>query len=730
MNRKLRRANKKIGAAPAASSASADMFAEAVRHHQAGRWAEAETLYRALLRQSPTDVDALYNLGLTLQLQNKLEDAVITYRQAIALQPEHARSYMNLGAALQDLGRLEEAVAALRKTVALEPNGKSLVNISGLLQQLDRWDEGLAAGREAIALDPRDPTAHYNVGSALVSLGRIDDAIQELRQAIALRPDFPEGHFTLAQCLLMTGQFAPGWDEYEWRWKLGEYAWAKVYRDSPVKLWNGEPLAGRSILIHAEQGLGDTIQFIRYLPRVVALAAKVVLVVHPQLRHLLRDVEGVTLMGLDERQPLCDFYCPLLSLPRLFATRVDSIPAPIPYLRADPAAIAHWQARLGDGLKVGIAWQGKPGTVVDRGRSVDVASFAPLARIPGVRLISLQKNQGTEQLAGLPPDMRIDTLGPDFDAGPAAFRDTAAVMTLVDLVITTDTSVAHLAGALGRPTWVVLKFAADWRWLRQTERSPWYPTMRLFRQAATGAWNPVFERVAGELARWPETTQPPHEAPIGDVTPPPAGAVGSPPARDFSRFDRFLDGLASDVYPEPPAEPHLSITRGAIDELHRAGLLSAGMRVLDIGCGQGLALEQFQALGLEAHGITLGADAGICRAKGFDVHDMDQNFMDFDDGSFDILWCRHVLEHSVAPLFTLSEYKRVTKPRGLIYVEVPAPDTSAHHETNVNHYSVLTISSWLHLFARVGFAVERSSEIRFTVPCGPDLYWSFWLRNP
>jgi SAM-dependent methyltransferase len=198
--------------------------------------------------------------------------------------------------------------------------------------------------------------------------------------------------------------------------------------------------------------------------------------------------------------------------------------------------------------------------------------------------------------------------------------------------------------------------------------------------------------------------------------------------RDYASFDRFLGTLGGDVYPEVPCEPHLSITRMTIEALLRDGAIAAGARVLDVGCGQGLALELFRKAGLEAVGITLGSDRAVCQSKGFEVHEMDQNFMAFADGSFDFLWCRHVLEHSIAPLFTLSEYRRVLKAGGLVYVEVPAPDTSAHHETNPNHYSVLPHSSWMHLFARAGFAVERNVAINFTVPCGPDVYWSFLLR--
>jgi SAM-dependent methyltransferase len=199
--------------------------------------------------------------------------------------------------------------------------------------------------------------------------------------------------------------------------------------------------------------------------------------------------------------------------------------------------------------------------------------------------------------------------------------------------------------------------------------------------------------------------------------------------RDFSRLDTLLDHLVSDVYPEVPMEPHITMTTQVIADLHRDGIIAPGQRVLDVGCGQGLALEHFAALGLDTVGINLGTDADICRAKGFKVRGMDQSFLDFADEAFDFLWCRHILEHSVFPLFTLSEYRRVVKPGGYVYIEVPAPDTACRHQTNVNHYSVLGKSMWQSLFERVGFALERAFDINFVVPAGPDVYWAFLVRK-
>jgi SAM-dependent methyltransferase len=525
-------------------------------------------------------------------------------------------------------------------------------------------------------------------------------------------------------CLLHQNDFAAGWREYDWRWVADQ----RAPRSYSKPVWAGESVIGKTLLLYAEQGLGDAIQFARFVPHLVAAGARVVLEVHPQLMHLMRTLEGVAeVIPLHGTTPHFDLYQALMSVPGVLGITPQTIPAKVPYISADPSRAEWGRPRLGGhGFKVGVIWQGKGETLLQRARSATLASLAPLARIKSVRLISLQKEIRAESPDPRVGNLPIETLGPEFDSGPDAFRDTAAIMESLDLVITIDSAAAHLAGALGRPVWIALKAVPDWRWRTEGTASPWYPSATLFRQTDTSDWDHVFAGMAEKLQELVGGLRLPVEP---DRTPPPLPAPPSTTDHDYSRWDRFMGTLTKDIYRAFPAAPHESITRMIIDDFHRSALLGAGLRVLDIGCGDGLALELFRNLGMETLGITLGPDRELHRAKGFDVREMDQNFMAFADGEFDFLWCRLVLAHSLAPLFTLSEYRRVTKPGGRVYIEVPAPDTSAHHEGNIDHCSVLPLSSWLNMFARSNFAVERSTAINFTAPSGPDTHWSFLLRR-
>ncbi|WP_170958919.1 tetratricopeptide repeat-containing glycosyltransferase family protein [Magnetospirillum sp. 15-1] len=539
MNRKQRRA----GAAGAVGSVSNSVqlrqklleYTSILTDNNLNR--EAEVICRGLLHASSDDFEATYNLAVALQLQGRLADAVPIYTDLLRRHPKHTQSWANLGAAQLDLGQPESGAEACRKALALDPNfamahinlscimtrlmraaegefhGRQAVKLApdnpnsyfclgGSLNLLHRYDEAIEACRKGIALNANNANAHYTLGYALRELGRLEEAKEMFRRSIAISPNLAFAHYALGQTYLLAGQLAEGWEEYEWRWQIDEYSWLKnAHGEFSQPRWLGEAIAGRTIMVYAEQGFGDTIQFIRYIPLLQRLGARVILAVQPALKYVCRLLKDVTVIGLDEKFPPFDVHSPLLSLPRVFGTNLANVPAPTPYLEAEPELVEHWRNRLGQhGLRVGIIWQGRPGTATDLGRSPPLSAFEPLANIEGVRLISLQINHGQEQLATLPAGMVVETLGPDFDAGPQAFRDTLGVMANLDLVISSDTAIAHLAGTFGKPVWMPTKRIPDWRWLLSGDRSHWYPTMRLYRQPQIGDWGSVFARIASDLA--------------------------------------------------------------------------------------------------------------------------------------------------------------------------------------------------------------------------------------
>jgi tetratricopeptide (TPR) repeat protein len=450
----------------------------------------------------PDYAEAHFNLALYFAKKGRLDEAVVAFDRAIASKPAYAEAHFHRADALRKKGDLEKAITAYREATALKPDfGDAYAHLGIALAEASELDEAAAAYRRAIELKPENPAAHSNLGNLLIDTGEVDAAIAAYRQAIAISPDLPHAHFGLSLALLQKGEHAEAWREYEWRWK-GAVDKIKP-RDLPQPQWQGEDLSGKTLLIYAEQGLGDTLQFVRFVPSLAARGGQVVLEVPSRLLALLR-MAGVaeTMVAAGAALPEFDFHLPLLSLPSVIGLTEESIPAEIPYLAADPARVARWRERLPKGgFRVGIVWQGFPNAAIDKGRSIPLRCFAPLAAVPEVRLISLQKNYGLDQLDALPEGLRVETLGADFDAGPDAFLDTAAVMADLDLIVTSDTSIAHVAGALGRPVWLALKANPDWRWLLEREDSPWYPTARLFRQRKRGDWDEVMGRVAAELAR-------------------------------------------------------------------------------------------------------------------------------------------------------------------------------------------------------------------------------------
>ena len=359
-------------------------------------------------------------------------------------------------------------------------------------------DEAMAHFQQALQIEPYYAEAHNNLGIVLLEQGRTDESLTRFQEAIQLKSDYADAHFNRSATLLLMGHLKQGWPEYEWRSKRKEIAACPFHQ--PV--WDGAPLAGRTILLHSEQGMGDMMQFIRYAPLVQQYGGRVVFECYEPLIRLLGRCPGIDqIVSKGSVLPEFDVHAPLLSLPGILGTSLATIPASVPYIHADEELIAHWRRELGPSraFKVGIAWQGNPKFPTDRWRSFRLAQFEPLARLDGVRLFSLQKGPGAEQIGEVADRFAIMDLGRTLDEATGAFMDTAAIMKNLDLVVTSDTSIAHLAGALGVPVWVALPSAPDWRWLLQREDSPWYPTMRLFRQTARGDWDGVFARMAATL---------------------------------------------------------------------------------------------------------------------------------------------------------------------------------------------------------------------------------------
>ncbi len=445
-----------------------------------------------------TDLEALKEQLRALAVQaavqhgaGNLEAAVELYRRMVELSPAISEVHSNLGVALFDLGRLDEAVAAFRLAIQLKPDSaEAHSNIGYALQEQGRHEEAAAALRRAIALKGDYAEAYSNLGNVLQQQGKTGEALEALHQATAVDPGHAKAHNNLAQILLRSGDYAAGWAEYEWRW----YAVHLAPRSYAQPRWDGSPLAERTLLLYAEQGVGDTMQFVRYVPLVAALGGRVVLEVPRALVSLMEQLPA-TVVAAGDAIPAFDVHLPLMSLPRLFGTTVDTIPNQMPYLTPPPDRLAALAAPpAAAGLpRVGFAWAGNAQHPNDRKRSIPFRAIRPLLEVPGIQAFSLQVGRDGGEAAACG--------AVDLAPGLADFADTAAWIDRMDLCVCADTAVAHLAGAMGRPVWVLLPFAPDWRWMLDRADSPWYPTARLFRQASSGDWGDVVRRVAGELGR-------------------------------------------------------------------------------------------------------------------------------------------------------------------------------------------------------------------------------------
>ena len=478
---------------------------------------EAAAGYQRATALKPDHAQAHFNFANLLKERGDIGAAIARYRQAVAAQPAMIGALFNLANLLQDQEQAEAAVATWRRLLALEPNhAEAQAGLGNGLHQLGRPEDAIAAYRGALAIKPTLAEAHYNLANTLQDTGRVAEALRHYARAVELRPDYVEAHWNRSMALLVTGDFEAGWPEYEWRWQR-QYS-QNLRRRFGQPQWRGGPLAGKRILLHGEQGMGDTLQFSRYVGLVAARdPAEIVLEVPPPLLRLMTASfggDGRRVVPMDpgfpggDGLPPFDLHCPLMSLPLAFGTTLGTIPAGAPYLRADPAQAAVWRERLAVERRprVGLVWAGgvragiPEAVATDRRRSIALAQLAPLADITGVAWYSLQKGGPADQARQPPAGM---ALADPMDA-IEDFADTAALVAALDLVISVDTSVAHLAAGLGKPVWLLSRFDGCWRWLLDRDDSPWYPTVRLYRQGAPGDWEPAIARLRGDLAAWVE----------------------------------------------------------------------------------------------------------------------------------------------------------------------------------------------------------------------------------
>ncbi len=480
-----------------------ELLKKAVACHTAGNLQAAEQMYLQVLSQVPDHPDATHFMGVLAYNAGKNDLAIAYLKKAIELMPSNAGCFNNMGNVFQQQEKYLESIKWYEMAVRIKPGHKMAHNnIAVAYLNLGNLDKALMSVEKALDLDPEYADAHNNHCEILRAMGDNDKALGAIEKVLSLSPDMVSAHWNRALIWLLKGNFQDGWPAYEWRWRRPTTP-KRAFAHGTA--WQGEAVKGKILFVYEEQGLGDTLQFIRYLPMLQALGARVVFETGSALIRLvaenrLYDRLLVAIKKMDTRPvDRFDFHVPLLSLPHILKTKIETIPDGIPYLTADPVLCRIWKNRMAsDNLfKVGLVWAGRPKHKNDGNRSIHSSMFETLGKVNGVSFYSLQKDKhekwtDMDSLAFFEKD-----LGPEI----SDFADTAAIMENLDLLISVDTSVVHLAGALGKPVWTLLPFAPDFRWLLDREDSPWYPTMRLFRQASDGAWGPVLERVAHVLAQ-------------------------------------------------------------------------------------------------------------------------------------------------------------------------------------------------------------------------------------
>ena len=473
------------------------LTSEAFKYHQEGNLKEAKNIYEQILKHKPNHFDALQLLGILYGQINKKDKAIKLLELALQIKPDDAATLNNYGVILTEVNRTNDSYEALDKATNIKPDyAEAYSNKGNALKLLEKYDDAVKAYSKAIQLKPNYAEAYNNRGVIYKELSQMNLALKDLKKAISLKPDYPEANSTMGVTLLLTGNFSKGWEQYEWRWK--DLSDPSVIRSFKQPLWDGKKsLKDKSILLYSEQGLGDTIQFSRYILLIKALGAKVILETHKELLNIVGSIDSnITIILMGQTLPHFDFQCPLLSLPLKFGTGLKNIPSPNRYIWADKRIVPKWKKKIGSQKKplIGLAWEGNPLHKNDYNRSILLAELIP--HLPKkYEYIGLQKDIRESNLKTLKRSSMIDNL---IDNN-VSMDDTAAIIENLDIVISVDTSVAHLSASMGKPTWILLPFVPDWRWLLNRNDSPWYKSVKLFRQEKRGNWELVFKDLNKKL---------------------------------------------------------------------------------------------------------------------------------------------------------------------------------------------------------------------------------------
>ena len=468
----------------------------ALRYHREGNLDYAKYVYQHVLGIDPQNADALHLLGVSVYQSEQYDIAINLITQAIQIDSTKPLFFTNLGNAFQKQGKLEQSAQAYQKAIQIQPDyADAYYNLGNAFQKQGKLEQSTQAYQKAIQIQPDYAEAYFNLGNSLREQGKLKESTQAYQKAIQIQPDYADAHFNLAMLLLLQGQFVEGWEKYEWRW---DSSLKSQKRNFKRPLWDGTSLSSKSILIYAEQGFGDSIQFARYID-LFPDTATIIVACQPELKSLLKSIERIDiLVTKGEDIPNFDFHAPIVSLPHIFGTVLETIPAKIPYLYPDKNPDFSFLSDDERDLKVGIAWAGSPTHINDRNRSISLNNFKCLLDIKGCEFFSLQVGEHHRDIKQCGYSRIIKDLGKQF----TNFHHTASVILQLDLVISVDTAVAHLAGALGKPVWTLLPFIPDWRWMLNRSDSPWYPSMTLFRQRKRGDWHSVFQEIRLTLTQY------------------------------------------------------------------------------------------------------------------------------------------------------------------------------------------------------------------------------------